>query len=103
MSPPLVLLYLGVEAFKSTNFKILYGAVTANSETSIPCGDGLLFIGLYSGGVLIWPTYWSTNIEVVAGAYPGSVTATKTSSSRVVKVNNQGATEYKWVYLGFTA
>ena len=94
---------LGVGAFKSTHFKMLYGAVTTNSETSIPCGDGLLFIGLYSGGVLIWPTYWDTTIEVVAGAYPSGITATKTSGSRVIKVNNPSSTEYQWVYLGFTA
>ena len=61
-----------------------------------------MFIGLFSGGVLIWPTYWGTNIEVVAGAYPGGVTATKTSGSRVVKVNNPGSTEFYWVYIGFT-
>lgn len=93
---------LGVGAFKSTDFKMLYGAVTPKSETSIPCGDGLLFIGLYSGGVLLWPTYWGTNIDVIAGAYPSGITVTKTSGSRVVIVNSPSSTEYKWVYIGFT-
>lgn len=96
-----IISFLGVKTFiGETSFRIKTGYIPAKQTTDVDCGDGLLFIGAFSGGALFWPTYWSTSIDKIAGDID-YVTLTKEAASRKVSINNDQIYSYSWVYLGF--
>lgn len=94
---------LGVSALNSSSlFRIISGYVPSNQTIDVSCGNGLLFVGVFSGGTLYWPSYWSTEVQIIAGATNTQYTVTKSAESRVVHIIAPSNYDISYAYIGFT-
>lgn len=94
---------LGVSALNSSSlFRIISGTVPRNQAVDVDCGNGLLFVGVFSECTLYWPFYWSTVVQRIAGAENTQYTVTKYEQSRVVHITAPSSYDVSYAYIGFT-
>lgn len=94
---------LGVSALKSSSlFRIISGEVPQNQTIDVSCGNGLLFVGVFSGGTLYWPNYWSTEVQIIAGTTNTQYTVTKSAETTVVHITSPSNYNVSYAYIGFT-